>query len=469
MNPFEFDMALHEPVFYMMHRGIRVDPEVKQELAEQYHEDWDKYQLLLNEVSGRPLNVNSSKQMKEYFYGALGLPPRRKKKKITCDEDAIRAIMADAEQKTKDRVTVDGKARWQRVFLSAKLVLKIREVRKALSSYTGCPPECSCKKPSSVAYDNDGRMRCQIMIGGTETMRFSHSKTIWGTGLNLATVPHRVRVMYIASEDYELCEIDLNRGESWVYSFLSMDPELIRIHTTGGDFHSETAAAIQSAFGKEGISAEEIGRRAKQGDYEMYKLRYLGKKVNHSSSYRMGPFRGAQVVNQESDDTNITVTAGQVQTAQKLWKAKYFGISRWWDWIDRELEDKRLLITPFGRKRQFFGFMSDHLKKEATAYVPQSTSVDYMNHGMLRVYKELIEKGAFGLELLHQNHDSILVQYPIQHRDEVIPEIMERCHSEVIINGEKFSIPTEAVHGQNWGDFHRERNPEGLREWEAAS
>lgn len=468
-TPFEFDIALHEPVFSMMRRGIRIDTEKKNEFARQYHTDWDKWQGLLNEVAGRPINVNSPKQMKNYLYGELGVTPRRAKKKVTTNEDALRAIMADAERKTRERVTSSAKARWMRIFLSAKLSIMVRGVRKSISSYTGCPPDCECEKPSQILYDDDGRMRCEITIGGAETMRFSHSKTLWGTGVNMATIPHKIRPMFVANEGYELAEVDLNRGESWVYAFLSMDPELIRIHTSFGDFHAETASAIQTAFGVEGLGADEIARRAKQGDYAMYKLRYLGKKVNHSSSYRMGPYRGAEVVNQESDDTNITVTPGEMNDAQKLWRRKYFGIESWWDSIDYELEHERTLTTPFGRSRQFFGFMSDHLKKEATAYIPQSTSVDYMNFGMLRVYRELVKEKAFRLELLHQNHDSILVQYPIQHRDEVIPEIMERCKMEVNINGTPVTIPTEATYGQNWGDYHPENNPDGLREWEAAT
>ena len=298
-------------------------------------------------------------------------------------------------------------------------------------------------------------------------MRFAHSKALWETGCNMATNPHKLRPMFIADEDYEMAELDLNRAEAWVCTYLSLDPELIRIHTEGMDYHSETAAAIQSAFGSENLTAEEISGLVKEGDPFAYRLRFLGKKVNFASLYRMGPFRGTEVVNAESDVTNITITPSQMKEAQRLWLGKYFGIRPWWDEIDRQLEEKRYLITPYGRKRDFFGFMNDQLKKEATAYVPQSTAVDYLNHGMLRVYDELVKPGHFGLELLHQNHDSILVQYPIQHRDQVIPEMIERIKSVININGHDVTIPVEAMYGQNWGDYHKDINPEGLRDWAA--
>ena len=452
MTPFQIDMALQAPVFYMMRRGIRVDTERRSELSAHYQGEWESHQKSLNIIAGQAINAGSPKQMAWLFYDELGFPARRVEGRVTTNEDAIRSMMAFAQEKLRGLKTEEARNRWLRAFLATKLVLKIREVRKLKSSYL------------DVDLDTDGRARCTISVGGTVTMRFSHSKTLWGTGLNLATVPHKLRIIFKADDDYELAEFDLNRGESWVYTYLSMDPELRRIHEGGLDFHAETAAVIQTAFGEKNFSPDEIRALAKSGDEFGYRIRYLGKKVNHASAYRMGPFRAAEVVNEEADDTGITVVPSQMKRAQGLWSQKYFGIRAWWDQIDRALETERKLTTPYGRVRKFFGFMSDSLKKEATAYVPQSTSVDYLNRGMLRVYTDLVEPGAFGLELLHQNHDSILVQYPAHHRASVLPEISRLLMAEPVrINGHEVTIPVEAQVGQNWGDYHPENNPNGLR------
>jgi len=472
VNPFQFDMALQRPVFYIMRRGFKVDKKKKLEFGKEAHEEWARFQVMINDLRGGNLNVSSPKQVQAYLYGKseLGLPPRRKKgadgkSHITADEDALRSIMADAEYKTKTYAKQTSIDRWMRVYLSTKVILKVRGARKALGSYLGCPPECTCNKPSSIRFDDDGRMRCTLAVGGTETMRFAHSKTAWGTGLNLATIPHKYRQMYVADDGYVMGEFDLNRGESWVYAYLSMDPELIRILTNGLDFHAETAAAIQTAFGESSMTAEGIAKGAKVGDFFSYKLRFLGKKDNHASAYRMGPFRGAEVVNQEADDTNITITVAQMKKAQKLWLSKYSGMINWWTDIDATLEECRQLVTPFGRVRNFYGPMNDATKKEATAYVPQSTCVDYLNHGMLKVYDELVAPRHYKLELLHQNHDSIIVQWPEGYDEKkVIGEIKSRLESTVHINGHDITIPVEASIGKNWGDYHPERNPEGLKE-----
>lgn len=453
MTPFELDIALHRPVFAMMQRGIRVDHKLKDKLTKQYTKDWESAQQTLNAIGGQPINVQSPKQVKELMYDYLELPVRRLRGQPTSNEDAIRASIAFAESKAEGLKTPTAQGRWKHASLCLQLVLRIREYRKLLSSYL------------NVAVDRDGRIRCFMTIGGTETMRFSHSKTLWGTGLNLATVPHKLRTMFVADDGYELAELDLNRGESWVYTFLSLDPELRRIHLEGLDFHSETAAAIQSAFGGKNLTPTEIAQKAKQGDDFAYKLRYLGKRVNHASAYRMGPFRAAEVINAESDDTGITVVPAQTKDAQRLWRQKYIGIERWWSDIDRQLEQTRTLRTPYGRQQRFYAFMGDHLKKSATAYVPQSTSVDYLNRGMLRVFEDLVVPGRLGLQLLHQNHDSILIQYPKERRDEIIPLVKERLLSIVSINGHNVTIPVEASCGQNWGDWNKESNPGGLKEY----
>lgn len=168
----------------------------------------------------------------------------------------------------------------------------------------------------------------------------------------------------------------------------------------------------------------------------------------------MGPFRFAEVVNNEADDTGITITVGQAKEAQRLWLGRYPFIEQWWMGIEDELNrNSRTLTTPYGRKRTFFGRWGEQLFKEATAHVPQSTSVDYINGGMLRVYDKLVVEGWHGVELLHQNHDSILIQYDEGRRDEVIPEVMGLLQSDLLIGSHVIQIPVEAECGQSWGEL----------------
>ena len=441
-NPFAFDMALIDPVFYMMQRGIRIDNKKRLELKHQYHLDWDKCQADLNAVAGHELNVNSHKQVKEFLYKDLGLPQRRKHGKITADEDALRSLLAMSKDKMESITRTSAKIRWMRATIGITLILKIRGIRKRIESYI------------NAKLSDEGRMHSILSIGGTKTMRFSSSKVLWdNTGCNLQTIPLKIRVMFVPDDGMEMAELDLRQSESWIYSHLANEPTMMAIHTEGRDFHVETACAISEIFG-EPIQVEDWPALEAANPDKAYKLRYTGKKFNHASTYRMGPYRTTEIINRDADETGVTITQAQAKRGNEAWQDKYSFIKPWWDEIERCLsDDARTLVTPYGRVRQFHERWGDSLFKDATAHVPQATSVDYLNGGMLRIYNKYVKPGEWGLELLHQNHDSILVQYQKEYRDEVLPALRDEIESELIIGQHTIQIPVEPAYGDNWKDL----------------
>lgn len=454
-TPPEFDHLLLKPIHTMIMTGIKIDHEKKRELQDASVQNWNKLQETLNKIAGQEINVMSTKDMRGFLYGDLGLKKRLKRtkgeSKVTTDEDALRDIMAECNNKVETSSRDSTKAKYALGAMFCRVALKIRKQRKEISSYLGMTIAKNQLAGEVDLTDPDGRIRGTISIGGTETHRFSHSKTLWDTGVNLATVPRDLRSMFVADEGYELCQFDLNRGESWIYAHLSEDPELLRIHCDGLDFHSETAATISKAFG-EPLDLDWI---IKNKHDKAYKIRFLGKKINHASAYRMKEKVGTDSVNAEADDTGITIVRSQFKQAQQLWFNKYFMVpNSWWPSIEAQLSQDRTMTTPYGRIHQFHDFWNESLFKAATAYVPQSTSVDYMNRGLLKVFYLYQQTGAWGLKILTQTHDSILVQYKIEHRDEAIQSIQATLMSESLtIKGRTFSIPIEPEHGPNWGDL----------------
>ncbi|MEE8113076.1 MAG: DNA polymerase [Nitrososphaerales archaeon] len=453
-NPYEFDLLMLEPVHAMMATGIRIDQAEKKRLQEQAITSWDETQTLLNQITSRYLNVSSGKQVNSLIYDELGMPRKYKRgvrgkaKRLTSDEAALRAIMAVCKNKVDTLTRDDSKDRWREGYIVCHQILKIRGLRKQISSYLGLSIDKGELAGPTKFEDEDGRIRGTISVGGTETARFTHSKTLWGTGINLATVPRKLRSMFIPDEGYEFAEFDLNRGESWIYAHLSEDPELLRIHTEGLDFHAETASTISEAFG-DYLTVDWIVEHKNNGSY---KIRYVGKKVNHATSYRMKPFTGAESVNAEAEDTGVTVTVAQFREARELWLEKYFMIENaWWPEIEATLSDTRTMVTPYGRIHQFHDAWGESLFKAATAYVPQSTSVDYLNRGYLKVYHKLEVPGL--LRVLAQTHDSILTMYKIEHRDEVIEQVLDILPSSLHIKGREFTIPVEAQYGKSWLDM----------------
>ena len=136
-NPFQFDMLILEPVHEMMNTGISIDQVKKKQLQEEAIEDWGKTQVLLNKCSNRDINVSSGPQVISILYTELGMPKKYKKKKLTTDEDALRAVMAECRNKVETLSQEGAKDRWRQGYVVCQFVLKIRGLRKEISSYLG--------------------------------------------------------------------------------------------------------------------------------------------------------------------------------------------------------------------------------------------------------------------------------------------------------------------------------------------
>jgi len=132
---------------------------------------------------------------------------------------------------------------------------------------------------------------------------------------------------------------------------------------------------------------------------------------------------------------------------------KYFMIDSWWNEIEVQLNETKTLRTPYGREHIFHDRIGNDTLKAATAYVPQSTSVDYLNRGWLKVHHELQEKGAWDMSVLAQTHDSILIQLREGSRTEAVPTIIRLLESELTIKNRTFTIPVEGSAGPNWTDL----------------
>jgi hypothetical protein len=65
-----------------------------------------------------------------------------------------------------------------------------------------------------------------------------------------------------------------------------------------------------------------------------------------------------------------------------------------------------------------------------------------------------------------QNHDSIVVQYPEEEEDEIIPKILAQLNNRILLRYDRtLTIPFGCKTGWNWGDYS-EGNPDGLKKYQ---
>lgn len=133
---------------------------------------------------------------------------------------------------------------------------------------------------------------------------------------------------------------------------------------------------------------------------------------------------------------------------------------RWHANVASQLITDGYLDTLTGRRRWFFGRRNDDATvRQAIAYNPQGSVADILNRGMLNVWRLGI------CQLLLQIHDAILIQYPEEYEDQILPKVLEAIRTPIELNYNRtLLIPSEAQTGWNWAKQDK-NNPDGLLKW----
>lgn len=125
-----------------------------------------------------PFLTTQHQKVKDFLYKTLALPTKTNREgKVTADEDAIVSLLTTCQRELQTRSTEKGKEPWKHKVAALRLILRIRGNDKLLSSYL------------RTSTSEDGRVRSNYNITGTETGRWSSSSFWDGTGLNGQTIP----------------------------------------------------------------------------------------------------------------------------------------------------------------------------------------------------------------------------------------------------------------------------------------
>jgi DNA polymerase I-like protein with 3'-5' exonuclease and polymerase domains len=457
-NDFAYNntIGIYDPLIYMMTRGIKVDFAALEITRRQVIEDRDRAQEELNVLCGFELNVNSPKQCQQYFYITKGIKPylNHKTGNVTTDDLAMQRIARGVSGRSGLR--------------EASLVQDIRGLQKLLGTYL------------DIAFDADGRMRCSYNPRGTKTGRLSSSKTIYDTGTNQQNLPPEFKQFLVADDGCCFIELDKRQAEWVVVAYLSQDANMLDVIENGRDPHTHTAHLM---FGVEpdiikreskliGNSADTdfiFEQRQTMVELALAKflprtmsIRQCGKKSNHGLNYDEG-FATFSLLNE--------IEIPEAKRIIELYHTIYPNIRQlWYKQVQAQLAKDRTLTNCFGRKYRFLDAFDNSLFKSAYAYQPQSTVVDGLNIGMQNIYHDQSPEFS-NLELLTQVHDSILTQIPITdlpYLHTILQTLDRHVSPDMTYHGRTFKIATDFKLGLNWGSYHPERNPRGMREFVAA-
>lgn len=427
-DAYGFNLAIQAPALDMMLRGFRVDPSVRFELSHSLRKKVDRLKFVLNALShsvwDKNLNANSPAQLKDFFYKVMNIPEQtvydKGKRRVSVNRECLEKI--------------------EEYFYAMPIVatiLSIRETEKQLQVV-------------DKEIDRDLRWRTSYNIAGTETGRFSSSSSAFGTGSNVQNIAPSMRRMFVADEGYKLCSIDLEQTEARDVGFLQgvlCNDWTYLDACEQGDLHVTTSKLIWpgSGWSSDPASDREIADRI---FYRDFSYRDMSKRGGHLTNYWGTPFTAART---------LKVPQPIMTAFRAAYLSAYPAFEEWWSYVEREIQTTGKLTTPFGFTRQFFGRTTDDsTKREAIAFVPQSTTAHRMNLGLWRIWRYMSER----VQILAQIHDAVIFQYLPKDEDSVIREALEHVKVPLTApNGRVMIVKGEAQIGWNWGKRHKDDKP----------
>lgn len=426
---YEMSLALQAPILEMNMRGVKVDLAERDEAIRLLTIDAEfvdrHFDQLCIAIFGRSVNAGSWQQTNKLMYEWLKLPEQKKRNSKgvyapTTDREALEKL---ASMYTTAKPFVNH-------------ILKSRDIWKQVATL-------------QTALSPQGRFHTSLSIAGTKTGRLASAVSDFDDGSNMQNIDKRIRKIFIADDGKKLCNVDLEQADARNVGAQTWNlfPELgdkgrFIDFAESGDLHTAVCALCwrELPWTDDPIENRAI---ADQLVYREKSYRDMAKGLGHGTNFNGQP---PQMSKHTKVPQNFIVD----------FQERYFGafpeLKRRIEWVGNKLVEDGFLQTIFGRRRHFLKRRGDNKTlNEGCAFDPQSMTADEINYAMLRVYS-IVKRKYPEVDLLMQVHDSLLLQYPEEIEDLVIPLIREAFRTVITLRGgRQFFVPCEVQVGWNWG------------------
>lgn len=383
-----YTMPFRRVLFEMEHKGMNIDVQEKDAWCKFVEEEeLPVAQEILNKLTERELNPNSSKQVGEYL-SSFGLPIPKTEK---------------GNDKVGEEILLNLKARYPHYRQVLDQIFCVRVLKsKDLGTYL------------KAKVSPDGRLR--TAYGMAKTGRLTSKENDQDEGTDIQNQPKKFRTYYIPDEGHVLLTPDLAQAEAFVFVYKAHAEKLKQRMLKGEKIHAVVAKWVHN---------KEISELT-SGQYRDVKA------VVYSSTYGVG-------INKLATIMERTVAEA------KVINQKYFEVvpevATYQSAVDEQVNDTRLMVNPYGRRRVFTGFINADTLRSAYAQLPQSTVADTIDIGILGLW--LVKPDDIYISA--QVHDEAVISLPPGKVEWFKPYI--RAHLETLreieLEGELLVIPCD--------------------------
>ena len=387
--------------------GMRVEPTLLEQSSREIGKQIDEIRARIDGIVGRPINLNSPRQLGELLFDEMKLLAKPKKTRTgqyVTDEETLRKLVP----------------------LSPLVgdILEYRELSKLKGTYLDALPR--------FISPQDGRIHSTLLQMVTATGRLASQNP------NLQNIPVRseagklIRRAFVArGEGYTLLSADYSQVELRLMAALSGDPAMVAAFGHHRDIHAETAARIY------GVPSEEVSSD----------MRRAAKTVNFGIIYGISAFGLSQRLN-----CSRTEAAALIES----YFTQFPKVQECMDRLIAEARARGYAETLCGRRRSLPDLASSNFNLRAAAErtainTPiQGTAADMIKLAMVRVAELLRGRRS---RMIMQIHDELLFDLHEEEKDELIPAIVAAMQQALPLpNGVPLEV--EANCAANWLDAH---------------
>ena len=354
---------------------------------------------LIFSYSNGPFNINSTKQLGEFLFDKLGLPPVKKTK-------TGYSTNADVLEKLKNKHPV------------IPAIIDYRMLTKLNSTYAD-------GLMKTIA--EDGRIHTTFQNLVTATGRLS------STDPNLQNIPVRtdlgaeIRKMFIPKPGCVLVDADYSQIELRVLAHIANDDAMISAFCRGMDIHTVTASQVFN------IPTEQVTALQRRH----------AKAVNFGIVYGISEFSLAE---------DIGVSRYEAKAYIDSYLANYKGVRSYMKQVVQDASREGYTQTLYGRKRFIPELKSSNFnirqgaERIALNTPIQGTAADLIKLAMIRVDSALRENYP-DARLLLQVHDELIVECPEEMAAQVAALVSREMEAVAAL---KVPLLAEAKWGKSW-------------------
>ena len=399
----DVELPLVQVLFKMETEGVCVNEDILQQFSKKYNAELKSLVDRIHHLAGEVFNVNSTQQ--------LG--------KILFDKLAIGAGVKKAKTTKSYKTTAEELEKYAHEHEIIPLILRYRQVQKLNSTYIeGFKPLIK-----------NGKVHTTYSQVNTTTGRLSSANP------NLQNIPVRndegkeLRKLFVASPGNVLLDADYSQIELRLLAHFSACKELVSAYQEGKDIHSITASQVFD------VPIENVTKE----------MRRNAKAVNFGIIYGISSFGLGK---------DLGISPKQAQQYIDRYFESYSSVKEYMNQNVLSAKETGHTVTLLGRRRVINELKSSNFNvrsfgERAAMNMPlQGSSADIIKLAMLGVSRRLKE-GGYKAKLVLQVHDELLIDCPLDEKDEVAEILKNEMESAVSLS---VPLTVEVGIGCSWFD-----------------